>query len=86
MVVCQVDGVDVLLCCIGEEYFAVADQCSHARQALSKGKLRGYQITCPLHGARFDVRDGRCLAKPATRPIASYAVTVRDGHVYVGVD
>ena len=86
MVVCQVDGADVLVCRIGDEYFAVADECSHARQALSTGKLRGCEITCPLHGARFDVRDGRCLARPATRPIATYAVMVRDGQVFVSID
>jgi nitrite reductase/ring-hydroxylating ferredoxin subunit len=32
---------------------------------LSDGYLEGYEIECPLHGARFDVRDGRVLCQPA---------------------
>ena len=86
MVACQVDGVEVLVCRVRGEYYAVADLCSHARQALSKGRLRGTEVTCPLHGARFDVRDGRCLAKPAIKPIATFAVAVEDGNVYVRVE
>ena len=45
-----VDGVEVLVCNIQGEYFAVHGQCSHARQSLATGRVRGYEISCPLHG------------------------------------
>ncbi len=82
---CQVNGVDVLLCRVDGEYYAVADRCSHATQKLSVGRLRGHEVTCPLHGARFDVRDGRCLAAPASRPIKTFPVTLEGGKVNVTV-
>ncbi len=85
MIACDVDGVDVLLCRVDGEYYAVSNRCSHAKQALVAGKLRGYEVNCPLHGARFDVRDGRCLAAPATQPIKTYPVTLAGGKVNVTV-
>ena len=82
---CEVDGVDVLLCRVDGEYYAVVDHCSHATQKLSAGRLRGFEVTCPLHGARFDVRDGRCLAAPASQPIRTIPVTLEGGKVNVTV-
>ena len=70
----EIEGEALLLCRIEGRYHAIRDACSHADQALSEGRLRGPTIYCPLHGARFDVRTGACLAKPATEPVASYAV------------
>ena len=85
MAACDVDGVSVLVCRVEGQHFAVANQCSHARQLLSNGRLRGFEITCPLHGARFDVRDGKCLAAPASQPIKSFPVTLEAGKVHVTV-
>jgi 3-phenylpropionate/trans-cinnamate dioxygenase ferredoxin subunit len=86
MIACDVEGVDVLLCRVDGQHYAVSNHCSHARQALATGKLKGYEISCPLHGARFDVRDGRCLAAPASRPIPTFEVTLEAGKVHVTVD
>ncbi len=85
MIACNVDGVDVLLCRVDGEYYAVSNRCSHAQQVLVTGKLRGHVINCPLHGARFDVRDGRCLAAPASQPIKTFPVTLQGGKVNVTV-
>ncbi|MCH8142588.1 MAG: Rieske 2Fe-2S domain-containing protein, partial [Proteobacteria bacterium] len=69
MVACQVDGVDVLICQVRGSYYAVSNRCSHAGQTLSGGKLNDHAIRCPLHGAQFDVRTGKCLEAPAKHPI-----------------
>ncbi len=82
----QVNGVDVLVSHIEGEYHAIQDKCSHARQRLSEGRLRGSQIICPLHGARFDVRTGACLAAPATRDVKVFPVTLEAGKVWVTVN
>ncbi|MFW6092828.1 MAG: Rieske (2Fe-2S) protein [Pseudomonadota bacterium] len=83
---CRLDGVEVLICRVDGRYFAVSNRCSHAEQALHTGRLRGCELTCPLHGARFDVRDGRCLRGPATTGIVSFPVTLEGGKVHVAVD
>jgi 3-phenylpropionate/trans-cinnamate dioxygenase ferredoxin subunit len=80
---CTIDGQGVLLCNVGGEFFAVADVCTHDRGPLGEGRLRGYAVECPRHGARFDVRDGAVKAPPAVKPIARYATRVRDGAVEV---
>ena len=70
----DVGGITILLCRIEGRYHALRDICSHADQALSEGRLRGHTVYCPLHGARFDVRTGECLARPATEDVQSYTV------------
>ncbi len=66
---------------VGEEYFAVDAWCSHQRASLMHGDLDGYEIICPVHGARFDIRTGRHLSLPAVRPIRRYNVRVRDRNI-----
>ena len=85
MVACRVDGVEVLICQVGGSYYAVSNRCSHAGQTLSAGKLNDHAIRCPLHGAQFDVRTGKCLAAPATQPIKSFPVTLQGGKVFVAI-
>jgi len=81
----RIEGVDVLLCRVDGQYYALANNCSHARQALDAGRLRGYEITCPLHGARFDIRTGKCLAAPATLALQTFPVVVESGKLSVSV-
>ena len=85
MVAVEVADMPILICRIDGQYYAVEDRCSHAIQKLSAGRFRGNEVTCPLHGARFDVRDGRCTAPPASRPIKTFPVTLEGGKVNVTV-
>jgi 3-phenylpropionate/trans-cinnamate dioxygenase ferredoxin subunit len=64
----------VVVCRVGGVLHAVEDNCSHRDAKLSEGRLRGPLLTCPLHGAQFDVRDGSHQGPPAAIGIASYAV------------
>ena len=79
----MVDDVSVLLLRVGDEFFAVEDVCTHDGQPLTDGPLNGREIMCPRHGAKFDVSTGRALCMPATEPIETFAVEVRDGVVFV---
>ena len=78
-----IDGVPVSLVRVGDEVFAVGDVCSHAEVSLSEGEVSGCQIECWLHGSRFDLRTGKPTGLPATEPVATFPVDVRDGDVYV---
>lgn len=68
VIVCRVDGV----------LRAIANRCSHARTPLETGRLRGGFISCPLHGARFDVRDGSHHSPPATRGLDVFELNAID--------
>lgn len=76
---CPADGSNVLVCRVDGQLYAVEDNCSHRDTALSEGRLRGSIITCPLHGAQFDVRDGTHLGPPAFEGVATYSIEQRDG-------
>lgn len=69
----------VVICRVAGEVRAFDDNCSHRDARLSEGRLRGNVVVCPLHGARFDVIDGRHLGPPAATPIVVRRVEVVDG-------
>jgi nitrite reductase/ring-hydroxylating ferredoxin subunit len=83
---CLVGGRDVLVCHTREGVFAVDNICTHAYARLDEGRLRGARLICPLHGASYDVRDGKVLGAPAVRPLAAHKVRVVDGMIEVAVD
>ncbi len=62
---CTAGSTDVLVCRVQGELYAIEDLCSHADTTLSDGVLHGYNVTCALHGAQFDVRDGSHKGPPA---------------------
>ncbi len=79
----QVRGHDILICHTKNEFFAVENKCSHAMAKLEGGRLRAFHLICPLHGARFDVRDGSAKGKPATAPIRVYRLRVIGSRIQV---
>lgn len=79
-----VDDVPALLIRVADEYFAIEDVCSHDGQPLTDGPVQAGQITCPRHGARFDLRTGRPMCMPATSPISVFAVELRADGIYAG--
>jgi nitrite reductase/ring-hydroxylating ferredoxin subunit len=44
--------------------YALCDRCSHMNAPLSMGTLNGKVVTCPMHGARFDVTTGKKVGEP----------------------
>ncbi|MDP5307532.1 non-heme iron oxygenase ferredoxin subunit [Paracoccus spongiarum] len=57
--------------------------CNHGGADLCDGYLDRHLIECPLHQGAFDVRDGRPLGAPATRPMIVFPARIRDGMVQV---
>jgi 3-phenylpropionate/trans-cinnamate dioxygenase ferredoxin subunit len=67
------------------KFYAVSDMCSHAEASMADGYLEGDEIECPLHGARFCLKTGEALCQPATEPLQTFPVLVRDGDLYIEV-
>ncbi len=86
MLACSVEGRALVVCRTREGLFALDDICTHAFARMSEGRLRGTRLVCPLHGAGFDVRDGRVLSGPATRPLATHLARVVGGTIEVALD
>lgn len=73
----------VIVLNVDGEFFGIADLCTHDGGPLGDGDVWGCEIECHRHGARFDLRSGRVTRLPATEPIPTYRVEVRDGMIYV---
>jgi 3-phenylpropionate/trans-cinnamate dioxygenase ferredoxin component len=73
----------VIVCRVAGQLYALEDNCSHRDAKLSEGRFRGNLVTCPLHGAQFDVRDGSHQGPPASVPIQTYAVIEGDEGVRI---
>jgi nitrite reductase/ring-hydroxylating ferredoxin subunit len=76
LLVRSVGGREIVICRTKAGLHAFDNICTHAYARLNEGRLRGTRLICPLHGASFDVRDGRALGAPATRPLATYPIEV----------
>ena len=73
-----VGSLEVAVARNGDEVFAIQDQCSHAAVALSEGEVADCTVECWLHGSSFDLRTGKPTGLPATEPVATFPIEVRD--------
>ena len=73
---CVIGGREIVICHTREGVFALDNICTHAHARLCEGRLRATRLICPLHGASFDIRDGRVLGPPAEAPLTTHAVRV----------
>lgn len=88
----DVDGHEILLANIDGSYFAVSRKCTHMGDNLCNGSLDGKVVTCPRHGARFDVTSGQAVGKAkllfmSTMPgnLACFPVKLEGGQILIAV-
>ena len=66
-------------------FYALDDCCTHDGGPLGEGDIEGFQIICPRHGARFDIRTGQAMTMPAVRGTPSHEVKIEAGDVWVKI-
>jgi nitrite reductase/ring-hydroxylating ferredoxin subunit len=71
---------DAVVFNVAGEFFATQSRCTHRQGPLNEGTLEGSTVTCPWHGAKFNVTTGAVLHGPARDPLKTYRVTL-DGDV-----
>ncbi len=79
----EVDGEMVALFHVEGRFYALDDVCTHDGGPLADGELRDHKISCPRHGAKFDIRTGAALTMPAVRATRAHDVKVENGGVWV---
>jgi len=79
----EVDERLVVVIHAAGQFYAIDDVCTHDGGPLGEGELDGFEIICPRHGAKFDVRDGRALTMPATKATASHQVKLDGDDILV---
>lgn len=81
----EIEGKSIVIFNIADQFFAIADICTHDDGPLGDGDLEGYNIVCPRHGAEFDVRTGKVMQMPAVVDVPAYPVKVVDGMIQIGL-
>jgi len=83
VVTVQIEGQEVVVFKIEEDYFALNNRCSHAEASLSEGEVYDCKVECPLHGAEFDLKTGEPLTLPATKPVKVYDVLLQNDQLII---
>lgn len=78
-----VNNKPIALFNVGGQYYAMEDSCCHRGAPLWEGDLEGKEVTCPWHGARFDVTTGQNLCPPASRAQAIFKIQVVGDEIQV---
>lgn len=92
-----VDGQQLVVARVGDNYYCAENRCPHMGGNLSQGLLEGTVITCPRHHSQFDLTDGHVIRWTdfgglkksigklfkSPRPLKTYPVKVEDGKILV---
>ena len=82
-----VNGTNVAVVRIGDDFYAINDTCSHGNVSLSEGEVWAdtKELECVKHGSAFSLETGVPATLPATQPVPVFDVTVVNGDVVVEV-
>ena len=86
MTAVDIGGRRVAICNVGGRFYAVEDVCTHDGTSFGQAELDDIEITCPRHGAAFDVTTGAVTRLPAAVPVKTYNVRAIGGDIEVEVD
>ncbi|MBV9587144.1 MAG: non-heme iron oxygenase ferredoxin subunit [Alphaproteobacteria bacterium] len=76
MIVIAVDRERIMLANVDGQFYALRDMCGHRNAPLSRGRLDGHIVECPLHFAQFDVRTGKLVDGPISADVPAYEVRI----------
>ena len=89
----ELGGKEILIANVDGKYYAIPDRCTHRLGNLSMGTLEGKIVTCPLHGAKFDVTTGKNVRGPKmllirgkTADEPTFEVKLEEKNVMVKID
>ena len=70
----QLDGKSICVANIEGKYYAIDNICTHQGGPLSHGTLEEFEVECPWHGSKFNIRTGEVTNPPANEPEPTYQV------------
>lgn len=81
----DVGGREIALFNVAGSFHAIDNNCTHVGGPLCEGEINGVEVTCPWHGATFDVTTGQVLGPPAREPVSRYNVRFEGPDVEIEV-
>ena len=73
----------IVLANVAGSFYALRDVCGHRNAPLSRGKLDGCIVECPLHFAQFDIRTGKFVDGPYSADVPVYEARIEGDTVYL---
>ena len=81
--VVEASGKTLALFNVDNKFFCIDNTCPHKGGPLGEGFLENHTITCPWHGAKYDVRTGKLLSKfPPSHDLNSYKIVVKGNEIF----
>lgn len=77
------EGRNLALYSANGDLFVTDNLCTHGHALLCDGYLEGFEIECPLHQGRFDIRTGKALCAPLTADVKTYPIKIEDGRIFI---
>jgi 3-phenylpropionate/trans-cinnamate dioxygenase ferredoxin subunit len=81
----DVNGESIIVVNINGEFFAFRNECSHMELDLTDSEIDGEVLTCPWHGAQFNIRTGDVVRLPASEPLERYDIMVDGDDIFVKI-
>lgn len=81
----EVGGHKIALFHVDGSYYAIEDTCTHRGGPLSQGEIQSSTVTCPWHGAQFDLLTGEVLGPPAQQGVDSYKVLLEGDDIKIEI-
>lgn len=79
----QLDGKSICVANIEGKYYAIGNICTHEGGPLADGTLEGFEVECPWHGSKFNIRTGEVTNPPANEPEPKYQVRVEGSSILI---
>lgn len=76
-------GERVCIVNVEGNYYAIGNGCTHVGGPLNEGTLEGYDVECPWHGSKFDVRTGKPTRPSAHQSVPTYVAKIEDNNLLV---
>lgn len=81
----EVEGEPICLAKVDGSVYAFTDNCTHISGPLNEGELEGEVLTCPWHGAQFNVCTGKVVRGPARQDILTYPVRIDGNSILISL-
>lgn len=79
-------GKEIVVTKLDGNYYAMDNVCAHAGADLHEGELNNNELTCPWHGARWDIKTGNLISFPQKlKPLQSHKISIEKDIVYVEI-
>src|SRR5918911_3870978 len=79
----EVNGENICVANVEGKFYAIGSFCTHEGGPLADGTLEGYEVECPWHNSKFDVRTGEVISPPASEPEPAYEVKVDGNNILI---